>query len=51
MLAEMLEYDKKDMTDNYREELALLKDEPDKYFVEGYGRDALKAFIEEATLE
>ena len=51
VLAEMLEYDKKDMTENYREELALLKDEPDKYFVEGYRRDALKAFIEEAALE
>lgn len=51
VLAEMFECDKKDMTDDYREELALVKNEPDKYFVEGYGRDAFKAFIEEITLE
>lgn len=51
VLAEMLERDKKDMTDSYKEELASVIDKPDGYFVEGYGRDALKAFIEETTLE
>lgn len=51
VLAEMFEHDKKDMTDKYREELALVKNELDKYFIEGYRRDALKAFIEEVTLE
>ena len=51
VLAEMLEHDKKDMTDNYKEELYLVIDKPDRYFVGGQRKDALKAFIEEITLE
>lgn len=51
VLAEMLEHDKRDMTDDYKEELASVIDKPDGYFIEGYGRDAFKAFIDEITLE
>ena len=51
VLAEMLEHDKKEMTDDYREELALVIDKPDRYFVGGQRKDVLKAFIEEITLE
>lgn len=51
VLAEMLEHDKRDMTDDYKEELASVIDKPDGYFIEEYGRDAFKAFIDEITLE
>lgn len=51
VLAEMLEHDKKELTDRYAEELALVIDKPDKYFVEEFRHDAFKAFIEEVTLE
>ena len=51
VLAEMLEHDKRDMTDDYKEELALVIDKPDRYFVEGRRKDAFKAFIDEITLE
>lgn len=51
VLAEMLKHDKEEMTDSYAEELALVIDKPDKYFIEGFRQDAFKAFIEEITLE
>lgn len=51
VLAEMLKQDKEALTDGYDEELALVIDKPDKYFVEGFRHDAFKAFIEEIRLE
>lgn len=51
VLAGMLKRDKEEMTDSYTEELALVIDKPDKYFIEGFRHDAFKAFIEEITLE
>jgi len=51
VLAEMLKRDKVAMSDGYDEELYLVIDKPDRYFVEGSRRDAFKAFIEEKELE
>lgn len=50
-LAEMLKSDVEALTDGYDEELALVIDKPDKYFVEGFRHDAFKAFIDELRLE
>jgi len=51
VLAGMFHHDEAEMTDNYAEELALVINKPDKYFIEGFRHDAFKAFIEEITLE
>jgi hypothetical protein len=51
VLAGMFHHDEAEMTDNYEEELALVINKPDKYFIEGFRHDAFKAFIEEITLE
>lgn len=50
-LAEMFKRDVGAMTEGYDEELYYIRDEPDRYFIEGDRRDAFKAFIEEKELE
>ena len=51
VLAGMFHHDEDEMTEGYAEELALVINKPDKYFIEGSRHDAFKAFIEEITLE